>query len=805
VKKVILLISIVGLFISSLWGEGAEPWTIFLNQTVRNDAAIRVALDDLNQAGLIYRLQNDTISISPNSILIGAPERNALTAKLVRQKKLKLSGVSEPQGFEIITSEINGKKVLVVAGGSLLGEVYGLYWIWQQLKIHQRVPDLNIVRVPRLKIRFAGASTPAELRNALRYGATWVSGGFSVNHLVPWTAEPERTENQQNREKMRELIEYAHALHLKFLVYEDEFSFHPDLLTEFRATLSPADPAFWSAVQAKYRRLFQTLPEIDGVRLRTGESTRIGSNFQAFDVMHDGEGCDWSLAKRYRTWVKQMHQVVVGEFDKILFQRTWVTSAHEQHSMATVYQEIFTDDVPVEKLFLSPYLSTTDRYFHQPYNPTFNLTPHQMIVLLAPLDYHAQSGVNIVPTFPGPYFQGGLKTILAVKNTNLRGVDFGIPQQDGWDTRSLTAFTVSRLAWDPDEEVKQIARDFAAIHFGQTAAEPLAEILMQSANAYKYGLYIEPVAYGDFRSLPHLRLTTFPVMGFHYLDHGKKHLEFLYKIYLRCLPWRTETLLYLDHGLDIAHSMVEKFKPVKTLINDSQAANKVKNSIDLTYWLVKTNNLYVKSFFAYFDYWNDATPTNKTRLVDLASRLKDAMQQFRQIPACVYRLDGMEQLLRNIEPALSDLAAARLRLEKAPADDEVGQLIIDLQTKSAQVLKDYSAQAVKFLHWEGRIDGMDLLKVSGEKLEIEHLRYDHIQEMSYQILTPLPPQPVTIIPVPIQARSFQPFVLEQPSEKNDYTVTIFLSDFPEHGYSWWRFDLYYLPQPPEAVGLNVPW
>ncbi len=65
------------------------------------------------------------------------------------------------------------------------------------------------------------------MRQALRYGATWVSGGFSVNELVPWSVEPERTHNAGNREKLTELVDYAHSLHLKFIVYEDEFSFHP--------------------------------------------------------------------------------------------------------------------------------------------------------------------------------------------------------------------------------------------------------------------------------------------------------------------------------------------------------------------------------------------------------------------------------------------------------------------------------------------------------------------------------------------------------------------------------------------------
>ena len=89
--------------------------------------------------------------------------------------------------------------------------------------------------------------------------------------------------------------------------------------------------------------------------------------------------------------------------------------------------------------------------------------------------------------------------------------------------------------------------------------------------------------------------------------------------------------------------------------------------------------------------------------------------------------------------------------------------------------------------------------------EIEHLRYDPIQEITENISNPLPSMRYTVVPVEIKSRSFGPFVLEQPSVSNDFTATIYLSDFPEHGYSWWEFELYYIPRSPEEIGLKVPW
>ena len=786
-----------------------ETWQIMLSQSLLKDEAIKLALEDIentgSKLGLEFIITEDDKTVSHDAIIIGGPSKNNLTSRLVKQASVKLTGVDDPQGYEIISTRYKGKRIVIVAGGSILGDAYGLYWLWDRLRVFKTIPEINVKSAPALKIRFVSASDKQGLRNALRHRANWVSGGPSVNALVPWDVEPEKTNNTSNREQARALIQYAHALHLKFLVYEDEFSYHPSLLQEFGASLSPEDPAFWDAVQAKYRRLFQVMPEIDGIRLRTGESTRIGGNFKAFDVMHEGEGCDWSLAKRYRTFVKKLYNVVVREFGKIYYQRTWVTTAHEQHSQAQVYKEIFTDDVPVENLYLSPYLSQTDRYFHQAYNPTFNVTPHNMVVLLSSLDYHARSGSPVFPSFPGQYFQAGLLTIMAPESHNLKGAHFGIPAEDGWNTRNVTAYAASRLAWNHLEDVKTIARDFAAIHFGRAAADAMAEIFLLSPVAYKYGIYIEPVAYGDFRSLPHLRLNTFPAKGFPRLDHGKQHLEFLRKIYLRCKPWLRETLLYLDHGLHVAHTMAEKFQTAKPLFDDPQLAQGVETSLELTRMLITTNNRYVKTFFAYFTYREDPTEANRNQLEQLSIDLKDSMTRLLAIPGCDYELPGMDQLLKNVEEALDDLANANKMLENAPEPEEVKSIIAREQQKYAQALEQYAKEAVKFLHWEGRVDGMDLITLKNRSLDVKHLRYDAIQELSYQFLRPLPKQPVTVIPLDIQSRSFHPFVLEQPSAENDYTVTIYLSDYPCIGYSWWKFDLYFIPKAPEELGLEPPW
>ena len=465
-----------------------------------------------------------------------------------------------------------------------------------------------------------------------------------------------------------------------------------------------------------------------------------------------------------------------------------------------VYKEIFTNDIPTKGLYVVPKITTTDCWYYQPYNRTFNQTPHHTILEFEKM---SQFNDNVFPGFPGQYFQSGIQTILLDKKTNLRGFGFDIPYTEGWKTGNVTAYVLYRLAWNPDEDMHTIARDFCAIHFGRQAADIMADIYLLSPTAFKYGLYIEPVAYGQFNSRPHLRGSIFPAKGFPLIDKGKKHMQFLETMYLRCRPWQKETLMYLDNGLDAADVMLEKYQSAKSLIKNSQLAVDVENSLLLLQQFIKSNNLYVKTSFCYFAYRDNPTPENKYKLEQISDRLTATMQEFRQTPGFSHKLYGMETLQICVQSALKDIDHAKQVLNDAPDDDQLGQLVSHQQSTLQRILKEHEHKAVKLLHWEGRVDGKDVLNIKNRDLSVKHVQFSPINNMSYEFFANLPKTPAIVIPKDIQSRSFHPFVLEQPCPENDYTAKIYLSDFPEHGYSWWKFDLYYIPVSPEELGVPV--
>jgi len=769
----------------------AVPWTIALSPALAQDKAVQAALSDLNEiatsCGIQFSIPRVQTALAGQVVVISRTGGKK-AADLLRLHTSKWMPVRHPEGYKIVTMGREPDKALLLSGGSPLGVAYGLYWLYDRMRVSKTLPDLTIEKEPTLAIRMTRnmVSSKADLHRALRFGLNTVFGENPL-HLIPWDSEPEAGENVAKRESTKALIEYAHALHMKYLAFGTDFTFHPSLLQEFQATLSPDDPAFWEAVQAKYRRLFHAMPELDGLANFLGEEQMYWGDYQTFDPIHHGVDCDWSLEKRYRTFLIKVRDVVAGEFGKLYFHITWDNSPGEVHAQPQVYRRILDETVPVENVYLIPSSTQNDRWWFQAFNPTFNQTPHHMLVIFETMDYH--HGENMFPTYPAPYYQAWLQLVLGADPCNLRGANADMPVQDVWnETRNLTAYTLYRLMWNPQEDVQTIAEDYAAIHFGPAAAAGMADLFMLSPIAYKYGLYIEPVTYGQFTSLPHIRVGSFVVQGFPAIDRGKEHIEFLRRLYVRCKPWIPETLSYLDHGLETAETMRRRFELVAPAFADEARANQVAQALDMTRLLIQTNNRYVKSFFSYFHYLENADESRRQQLAEQVHALQMSCDQFQRVPGFGYDLAGVRQLIVNAQLLLQDRAAAEKELLEAPTMAEIEAAVAREQEKYARILQDHAEQVVRVLHWQGRVDGVDVLKIRDKSLEVEHVKWDAIYFQDRTFFSALPQRPVTVIPKNLDSRPMHPFVLEQPSAENGYTAKILLNDLPG-GAGWCKFDL----------------
>lgn len=799
-------------------GLAQSEWTIVAPPAMQADEAISVALGDLKETaggmGIPIAVVDGSAPVSGRVIFLGDAAGNRVTSSVAADgAAVELAPPENPEGYRIEPLVQAGSPCLAVTSNGAIGTAYGLYWIRDRMLVHQEIPvDLRAFRKPAFPVRLGGAwgrwgfggRNREDMRIALRNSINWVPG-TPVLDLVPWDAEPEAANNTRNREETRALIAYAHSLHMKYFSFANEFTYHPSLLEKHGATLSPDDPRLWEALQDKFRMLFTALPELDGVELCNDDISGFWENYVAYDLLHANPESDWSYPKRFRTFVKKVHEVVADEFDKEYFHFSWSLSDHEQHTQPAVFREIFTDEIPTNNFYVMPKVTRADRWWHQPYNPTFNLSPHDTIVLFETMNYYEGGGTHLFPTFSGDYFQRGLQTFLMPEHTNVRGMAMlaSIPG-DGWGTRDAYAYVLYRLMWDPYDDMAQIARDFCSIHFGRDVAEGMAEIYRLSPHAYKYGLHIEPISYGQFNSFQHMRVGVFPVEGYPNIDGGREHLEWLRKIYLRCKPWEEETLEDIRHGHEVAESMYGRFQEIKGQFSSADVASTLGNQLDMTRRLIETNQRYVESILAYFDYLDQPSDGGKKQLDQVLSDTRATCGHFAQLPGYGYKLWGIEALMNAMEAASADVEAHRQALAAAPSRDELETAIGEQQRRYAAVLESHKGEAVKFAHVRVLVDGRDIINVQGDQYTLEHIRWDnpHVQEFAFT--TPLPAKEVTVVPMDIESRPLHPFMLAQPNAENGYTARLYLDDLPGGG-GWMEFELYYIDERPEVLGLAAPW
>ncbi|HOV32180.1 MAG TPA: hypothetical protein PLX23_02300 [Candidatus Hydrogenedens sp.] len=795
----------------------ADEWIVQIPPELKEQTLVSFALNDLETTCKKYNislqvLDADTFHTEQNTILVGNPNENKLTAKLIEQQKIESPKEISPEGFVIQTIRQSASSfTLVLIGGDTIGEAYGLYWILDRLQVYRTIPPINAERVPAFPHRIAfawgrlshGGASEEQLRLALRYGFNWVSGPNMLD-LIPWNAEPENAANKEKCKEVEKLIDLAHSLGMRYFAFSNDFTYHPSLIDNNEEILNPCMPQFWDKVQEKYRLLFKALPKLDGVEICLDDISGFWDNYQPFDILHEAPSCNMSYEERYQTFLKKADEVIVKECGKTYFHFNWGLRDHEIHCQPEVYKKVFTKEVPQDNLYVKIKITRADRWWFQPYNRTFNLTPHKTIVAFEPMNYYEGPDTFLFPTFSGEYFKDGLQYFLSAENTNVTGLSYiGGISADNWSTMSAYIYTLYRLTWEPNVDIKQIANDYCAINFGPELAEPMANILMNSSNAYKYGLHIEPISYGQFNSLPHIRVGVFVAEGYPHIDMGKGHIQFLRNIYLQCLPWREFTIYQLKFGLDKAVDMGNQFEKIKDKIQPKNLSDKIYMQLYMTQSLIEINSAYVDTIFNFFDYLDNPSETEKNFLSISLARLIELHERIMNLPSN-YKLDGVNILIEHAQRAIDNIEFEKGLLRTIPTQKELDTLIQEQQRLYQQIFEKNKDKLKKIAHFEVIIDGQDLLHIKGNQYRIEHLRWDNPQVRYAEFYSPLPEKDMLVIPVSINTRPLHPFVLQQPTTENNYEATIYLDDRPG-GYGRFIFDLYGLDESETDIKIIKNW
>ncbi len=787
--------------VDSVWSED-RVWRVAGQDAVLDDRAVRAGIADVKAAlatvGLTVSSPGQStekinmISLNVQTLDLDAPENFT-----VQDREF----VSE--SAYAIKSHSGDARTLSITAASPLGLAYGLFHVADRIRVLKAVPDAQESVAPALPYRFILGRAPVEnslagpdpSENNLRIAEqafeeslvqTLKQGyNFIILHgtedCVPWEVEAYKKRSERYRKYMERFIKTAHAYHLRILLMGDEFIYHPELLERFKATTSVKDDAFWKAYQSKYRSLMSALPELDGVATRVGELIP-RYDFRSIDLIHSEEDePNPRIEERYRRFIKSMQEVVVEEFGKFYFHRTWVVNVHEQHSIPDVYMNTFTEDVPVENFFSSIKLTSGDQWYHyEPYNATFGLTPHTTVAQGEIFSGYQGGGTYI--DYPARYFQAAMEWA-ADRGTKGQLANLGPDQLSA----HAISYVFSRLGWTPRADAETLTEDWAAATFGREVRSEIAEIFLLGSLAVRDGLYIRQPGLHNWSPIRHVRTNAFVQRGNPLWDKGKAHDRFLKDIYLECKPWVPETISELNRGVETSERMLTLFANCENRITDREKAKALERLLLHGRAAIQLNRDYVEGFLRYFRYREAPTTENKAALAVVLERVRTSATNY-EANYNYYVLLGVSAFVELAGRALENLEEAERVLREAPTAEGVQKMFADARSASAKRLREHP-DALHIATWEGTVDGRDLVLIQGDTFRVEHIADDGISSTQLTEHNKIPrDRDCEIVVKPLEVRGTV-YLSEQPSAANEYTTTLYVED-PAVGQAVIRFDLY---------------
>jgi len=697
-----------------------------------------------------------------------------------------------PEGFRLCQM---GARRWMISGNSPLGCSRGLSFVSDRIRAEGSIPTQEIEREPAFERTFellgvgsldigdppyydpsrydeAIERAGKDLKVALLHGANHVILQ-STHRIASWPQPPASDRTEIYRELYSEVAREAHSYGMKCLVIGDEFLYQPEMLERGRARLSPEDGAFWNLLQTRYRQILDGVPQLDGIAARIGEVIPIG-NIRAFDVVHNDSNL--SIEEKYRRFVGAMYQVVVNEYDRLYYHRTWVVNDWEQHSVASIFRSIF-DSIPRRNLIVSIKLTKTDQWWYQGFNPTFGQTDHETCVELEMS--HGPHGDMKYPDYMGEWFQAGLNYALG---RGCNGVFFGPPSRIWMDACHYAA---RRLIWDPSLQPRRLAADWASMVFGAEASEPIAEMLLESNDAVEKSLYILPYASTHaWNPIEHLMTCMFVVKGNPIVDGGRGHADFLREIYLLCKPKMGMAMSELRNGLAIHRRMVEIFQQARPKISNQELGQRCERGLSEEGLFLELNVAYVLAFLRFFRYEETPTEGNREEAAEAISRLRRAAHRYREEVGWFSTI-GIDTFLEIADRGITDLEDYGAFLKRQPTEEQVEDMIEQSRLMDEELIKNNDLE--KLLRFEADVDGIEVLTIEKDQLQTEHIASEQSRILGYEISRPFPEE-ARIVLRPIEARGTV-YVAQQPSAENGGVTKIAIED-PQDGRSVYIFEAY---------------
>ncbi|MDT8758537.1 alpha-glucuronidase [Sphingomonas psychrotolerans] len=430
------------------------------------------------------------------------------------------------EGYLIRSTTIGGKRVTVIAANEDVGVLYGVFRFLKLMQTRQLIDDLDIVDAPRLKVRVLN-----HWDNLDRY----VERGYSGQSIWDWQKLPGFTSPRYadyaranasigiNGTVLTNVNANADVLRPEWLAKVGALAgvFRPYgikvyLTARFSApielgglkTADPLDPAVAAWWKAKVDEIYRTIPDFGGFLVKANSEGQPGP----------------SDYKRSHAEGANMLADALAPHGGTLMWRAFVYAAENPDDR---HKQAYAEFQPLDGKFRDNVLvqvknGAIDFQPREPFHPLFGAMPKTPLMMevqitkeylgfathLAYLGtlweevlqadtFRPRKGSTVAKVLETPVESGAATGMAGVANIgsdiNWSGSQF---DQANW-------YAFGRFAWDPEAKAETIARDWAAMTWGNDPeiTGPIVEMMMQSREAVVD--YMTPLGLGHLMATGH--------------------------------------------------------------------------------------------------------------------------------------------------------------------------------------------------------------------------------------------------------------------------------------------------------------
>ncbi|MBO9713431.1 alpha-glucuronidase family glycosyl hydrolase [Sphingomonas sp.] len=588
---------------------------------------------------------SDSVAVD-GTIVVGTPAGSPIVAGL----NLPLAGLGR-EGYLIRSLMIGGKRATVIAANGDAGLLYGVFRLLREMQLRRAIDRLDLADAPKLQVRVLN-----HWDNLTRH----VERGYAGLSLWDWQTLP--------RYKDPRYADYARAnasigingavinnVNANALILTPEWlakvktladAFRPwgvklYLTARFSApieigglkTADPLDPAVQAWWKAKVDEIYTYVPDFGGFLIKANSEGQPGP--QDYHRSH-AEGAN-------------MFADALKPHGGIVMWRAFVYSAENTEDRA---KQAYSEFVPLDGTFRDNVLIQTkngaiDFQPREPFHPMFGAMPKTPLMMefqvtkeylgfathLAYLGtmweealkadtYRPARGNSVAKVIETPVDTGAVTGMAGVANigndVNWTGSQFN---QANW-------YAYGRLAWNPDDTAEAIARDWAAMTWGDDPAtvDTIVAMMMESHEAvvdymtplglahqmatghhYGPGPWVSDLARPEWNPTYYARADAngigfdrtrtgtdavsqyAPELAKQFADPKKVPEKFL--LWFQHLPWDTkikssgrtlwdELVIHYDRGVDEVREMQARWATLEGKV-DKQRYAEVKNFLEI--------------------------------------------------------------------------------------------------------------------------------------------------------------------------------------------------------------------------------